>query len=193
VVSLFSREPQRANPAPFRLSTASPIEVSPLTSDHILAFRALRLDALRRHPEAFVPTYEEERDVDPATIAARFRHDWLSDGSFLLGAFHDGRLVGAVGVRRWTRQKQRHRATMWILYTDPSVRGLGVGHELLRQGIERCRAHPEIEILTLSVSTESAAARRLYRDAGFRVCGIEPKAIRLPDRYVDVEQMALDL
>jgi ribosomal protein S18 acetylase RimI-like enzyme len=193
VVSLSSRQPYPYSPPPVRLSSAAPVQIASLTSDHILAFRALRLDALRHHPEAFVPTYEEERDVDPATIAARFRHDWLSDGSFLLGAFHDGRLVGAVGVRRWTRQKQRHRATMWILYTDPLVRGLGVGHELLRQGIARCQAHPEIEILTLSVSTESTAARRLYRDAGFQVCGIEPKAIRLPDRYVDVEQMALDL
>jgi RimJ/RimL family protein N-acetyltransferase len=148
---------------------------------------------LRRHPEAFVPTYEEERNVQPAAIAARFRDDWISDDNFILGAFAGGRLVGSVGVRRWTREKQRHRATVWILYSDPSVRGQGIGRRLLNDAIQQCRLMPGIEVLTLSVSTESRAARQLYVDAGFRSCGVEPKALRLPDRYVDVEMMALDL
>jgi len=164
-----------------------------LATHHIPAFRSLRLDALRRHPEAFVPTYEEERNVEPAVIAARFRDDWISDGNFILGAFMGGRLVGSVGVRRWTREKQRHRATVWILYSDPSVRGHGIGRRLLDEAIAQCRFMPGIEVLTLSVSTESRAARQLYINAGFRSCGVEPKALRLPDRYVDVEMMALDL
>jgi RimJ/RimL family protein N-acetyltransferase len=161
--------------------------------DQLPAFRALRLDALRRHPEAFIPTYEEERNIEPGVIAARFRHDWISDGNFILGAFIGGRLVGSVGVRRWTREKQRHRATIWILYSDPSVRGMGIGRRLLMEAISRCRLQPDLEILHLSVSSESQAARQLYLDAGFRRFGVEPKAIRLPDRYVDVEMMALDL
>jgi ribosomal protein S18 acetylase RimI-like enzyme len=175
------------------LPAATLLQIHPLTNDHIPVFAALRLDALRHHPEAFIPTYEEEIAVDPAAIASRFRNDWISDGNFILGAFSDGRLVGAVGVRRWARRKQRHRATVWLLFTDHSVRGQGIGRALLGAAIEQCRHHPEIELLQLSVSAESDTARRLYVNAGFQHYGMEPRAIKLTDRYVDVELMVLDL
>lgn len=177
----------------FSVISTAPVRIESLTTDHIPAFRALRLDALRRHPEAFIPTWEEERRVDPSTIASRYRDDWIHDGNFILGAFLHGRLVGAIGVRRWGRQKQRHRATIWLLFTDPSARGRGIGRSLLNDAIDRCRSHPEIELLHLSVSVESETARRLYEDAGFACYGVEPKAIKLDDRVIDVALMALDL
>jgi len=175
------------------LVTAPAVDIRALGIEHIPAFRALRLDALRQHPEAFVPTWEEERAVDPATVASRYRNEWISDGNFILGAFVHGGLVGAVGVRRWTRQKQRHRASIWLLYTDASVRGLGIGRALLEAAIDGCRRMPGIEMVHLSVSAESTSARRLYEAAGFRCYGVEPKAIRLEDRSIDVALMALDL
>jgi ribosomal protein S18 acetylase RimI-like enzyme len=170
----------------------APIHLIPLGADHLPAFLSLRLDALRHHPEAFVPTWEEERAVDPATMASRFRHDWVGGGSFILGAWMQGRLVGAIGVRRWSRIKQRHKATVWLLFIEPGVRRRGIGRYLLDAAISRCRNDGEVEVLHLSVSTESGSARRLYAEAGFRSYGIEARAIRLGDRYVDVELMALD-
>jgi ribosomal protein S18 acetylase RimI-like enzyme len=171
--------------------TAQFPELRTLTTSDIPVFRALRLDALRRHPEAFIPTYEEERAVDPSTIAPRFRDEWISNGNVIVGAFCNGWLAGAVGVRRGPRAKQRHKATVWLLYTDPAVRGRGVGRQLLLDAIERSRQDQEIELLHLSVSCESVAARRLYRSVGFEPYGIETQAIKLPDRYVDVELMSL--
>jgi RimJ/RimL family protein N-acetyltransferase len=177
----------------FSLVTTVPFEIRALGTEHIPVFRALRLEALRQHPEAFVPTWEEERAVDPSTAAARFRNDWVSEGNFILGAFVHGRLVGAIGVRRWTRQKQNHRATIWLFFTDPVVRGQGIGRSLLNAAIEECRRHPELELLHLSVSVESDSAYRLYAQAGFRCYGVEPRAIRLEDRSIDVALMVLEL
>jgi len=162
-----------------------------LTTSDILAFRALRLDALRLHPEAFVPTYEEEREIDPAMIAPRFRNDWISGGNFIIGAHVFGWLAGAVGVRRWPRQKQRHKATLWLLYARSDVRGQGIGRELLDLAIARCQQDLDVEQLHLSVGCESHAARRLYRDRGFRRFGLESAALKLGDRSIDVELMAL--
>lgn len=164
-----------------------------LTTADILAFRALRLEALRLHPESFVPTYDEERSVDPATIAPRFRNDWISGGNFILGAYVYGWLVGAVGVRRWPRHKQQHKATLWLLFTHAAVRGQGIGRTLLERVIEQCRHDPDLEQLHLSVGSESAAARRLYASVGFQPYGIEPHAMKLGDRYIDVELMALSV
>lgn len=169
-------------------------EIRTLTTSDIPAFRALRLDALRLHPESFVPTYEEERAVEGPAVAARFRDDWIRDGNFILGAYRDGWLVGAVGVKRWLRAKQRHKATVWLLYTQADARGQGTGRQLLTAAIDRCRLDPEIEMIQLSVGRESHTAHRLYHSLGFRSYGVEPRALRLDGHtYIDVELMALDI
>ena len=179
---------------PARWLDQAETEIRALTTSDTPAFRALRLDALRLHPEAFVPTYEEERAADSRSVASRFRDDWIYGGNFILGAYREGWLVGAVGVKRWPRQKQRHKATIWIMYTHADFRGKGTGRILLDAALERCRQDPEIELVHLSVSGDSPAARNLYRSAGFRTYGIEPRALRIDGgHYVDVEQMVLDV
>lgn len=170
------------------------VEIRALSTSDIPAFRALRLDALRLHPESFVPTYEEERAVDGTAVAARFRNDWINDGNFILGAYRNGWLVGAIGVKRWPRQKQRHKATIWLLYTHADIRGQGTGRQLLEAAVEQCRLDPDIEMVHLSVGRESTTARRLYTSLGFESYGIEPRALKLGEHYyIDVEMMALDV
>lgn len=169
-------------------------EIRALTTSDTPAFRSLRLDALRLHPESFVPTYEEERAADSRSVASRFRDDWIHDGNFILGAYRQGWLVGAVGVKRWPRQKQRHRATIWIMYTHADFRGQGTGRQLLDAALDRCREDDDIELVHLSVSSDSGAAKNLYLGAGFRTYGIEPRALKLENgHYVDVELMVLDV
>lgn len=52
---------------------------------------------------------------------------------------------------------------------------------------------PEVELLHLSVGSESLAARGPYESMGFHVCGVEPRPIKLDDRYLDVEMMVLSV
>jgi GNAT superfamily N-acetyltransferase len=173
---------------------AGDIAVRVLTTSDIPAFRALRLDALRLHPESFVPTYEEERSVNGSSVASKFRNDWIKDGNFILGAYRNGWLVGAIGVKRWPRQKQRHKATVWLLYTHADIRGQGTGRQLLVAAIDCCRRDPEIEMVHLSVGRESTTARHLYTSLGFQSYGVEPRALKLDEcYYIDVEMMALDV
>lgn len=188
----YPEDEPRAEPR-LSLSRRQPLSFRLLTPSDLLAFRALRLEALRLHPESFVPTYDEERSIDPAEIAPRFRDDWVSGGNFILGAYTFGWLVGAVGVRRWSRYKQRHKATLWLLFTHATVRRRGIGRELLERAIEQCRRDPELELLQLTVSTESDLARELYVSAGFHSYGIEPQAMKLGDRYIDVELMVIEV
>ncbi len=185
------RDPEPRNDQRLSLVRRPALSFRMLTAEDELAFRALRLEALRRHPEAFVPSYEEERGTDPEVIPPRLRSDWMTGGNFILGAYAFGWLAGAVGVRRWPRRKQRHKATLWLIYTDPALRGQGVGRKLLEQAIDQCRKDPELELLHLSVGSESEAARVLYISLGFQPYGMEPQAMKLEDRYIDVELMTL--
>lgn len=177
------------HPAP----VINPMALRTLSSLDLPAFGALRLEALHLHPETFVPTHEEEHSDDPAMEARQFRHDWISGGSFILGAYLSDVLVGAIGVRRSARWKHRHKATIWVLYTQVAVRGQGMGRMLLEDAIIRCRREPELEVLQLTVGSESEAAHRLYASVGFEAYGIERHAMKLDDRSIDVTLMAFDL
>ena len=180
--------PILADPRP--VSMLGPVTLRTLSHVDLPDFRVLRLEAVRRHPETFVPTAEEAQAHDPA---ARARTDWLDDGSFILGAYRGEQLVGALGVRRATRRKLAHKATLWLLYTQAAVRGQGIGRQLLQAAIARCRQEPELAVLQLTVGNESEAAQRLYARAGFQAYGVERQAMQLDDRSIDVTLMALDL
>lgn len=191
VTAHFANEPFVAG---HRLvSMMGPVTLRTLSGLDIPAFRALRLEALRLHPETFVPSHEEEQSRDLETIARRFRNDWIHDGSFILGAYLGDWLVGAIGVRRSPRRKHRHKATIWLLYMQTAVRGEGIGRLLLEEAITRCRGEPELEVLQLTTGSESDAANRLYASVGFEVYGVERHAMKVDDHYIDVTLMALDL
>jgi len=80
-----------------------------LTEDDAEAFRALRLRALREHPEAFGTSYEETVTQPLSSIVQRLRPDSAAPHDFILGAFDDtnGALIGVVGFYREHRLKTR--------------------------------------------------------------------------------------
>ena len=61
----------------------------------------------------------------------------------------------------------------------------------MRHLIGEARHEPGLEQLVLTVTDTNAAARTLYEKAGFRSFGVEPRAIRVGDRYLDKNHMIL--
>lgn len=155
------------------------------------AFRLLRLEALRELPDGFSPTYAEERDVPWTDYYRRFKEEWISGDNAIVGAFQGTRLVGAVGLRRWARVKQRHKAYIWILFVEPDARGSGTGRRLLNAVVAYARELEGLDQIQLSVSVESQSARSLYVSCGFESFGCERGALKVDDRSIDLELMAL--
>lgn len=162
-----------------------------LTEADADTFRALRLRALRDHPEAFGASYEEEVDQPIERTVERLRAS--SSGSFVLGAFLGDALVGSVGLNRPARPKTQHRGTIWGMYVCPEASGRGIGRALLHEAIVRARAITGLEELTLGVTVGNERARRLYLAAGFVPYAIEPRLFKIDDRYYDLERMRLPL
>ncbi len=163
------------------------MEVRLLTADDAPAFQALRLRALREHPEAFASTFEEEQQEPLAQVARQLR-----DGpplNFALGALAAETLVGLTHLARYPGAKLRHKARIGGMYVAPEVRGQGVGAALLDAAIAQAEALGGIEALTLAVTVGNTAARALYRAAGFVPFGVEPEFIRVDDHYYDIEWM----
>jgi len=149
-------------------------------------YRALRLRALREHPDAFTSGYEQDSMQPVEASAAR-----LGAHAFW-GAYEGSELHGFVGLERETRAKNRHKATVVAMYVAPELAGNGVGRALLEALLAHARGQG-IHSLVLTVTEGNAAALQLYEAAGFRSFGVEPDAIRVDGRSYAKNHMHITL
>jgi ribosomal protein S18 acetylase RimI-like enzyme len=162
------------------------MQIRRLAPADALSYRALRLRALREHPDAFTSSWEDERAQPVVAAAARL------DTHPFWGAFQGAELYGFVGLEREARGKNRHKATVVGMYVAPEVAGQGVGRALLSALLAHARSLG-LGSLVLTVTEGNAQALNLYRAVGFRSFGIEPDAIRVDGRSYAKNHMHLDL
>jgi ribosomal protein S18 acetylase RimI-like enzyme len=165
------------------------MEIRVLTADDAPEYSRLRLEALESEPEAFSSSPEAHRALGMNEVRARLSPN--PAGNFVLGAFVDGGLVGTAGVYRDPSAKQRHKGNVWGVYVTAAARGQGIARGLMTALVEHARVMDGLEQLALCVSTTQSAAIGLYRAVGFRSFGVEPRAIKVDDRYLDMEHMLL--
>ncbi|HEY1676272.1 MAG TPA: GNAT family N-acetyltransferase [Candidatus Sulfotelmatobacter sp.] len=165
------------------------MEIRFLTSDDASEWWRLRLQALQGDPEAFSSSVEEHQALTSEDVAGRL--GFRNEASFVAGAFDEGHLVGMAGFFREPGPKVRHKGRIWGVYLAPEHRGKGLGRKLLQVVIERGIATPGLEQILLSVASTQTTAANLYRSLGFERIGMEPKALKIGDRRIDEEYMAL--
>jgi RimJ/RimL family protein N-acetyltransferase len=159
------------------------------------AFWQLRLQALEHHPQAFGESADEHRTVPVETLAARLGSASLDN--FVLGAFGagelKGELLGTAGFFRNQTLKRKHKGKVWGMYVADSARRKGLGRALLLALLDRVRQIPDLEEVQLSVAVSQEAARRLYASLGFKSYGLERRALRVGEQFVDEDYMGLNL
>src|SRR5437868_3547487 len=168
------------------------MDIRKLTESDAEAFWDFRLRGLRESPEAFGSSYEESVLIPLASVAQRMRNESTAGDNFILGAY-EGALVGMVGFRREERIKDQHKGTIWGMYVLPEMRGRGVGKALMSQAIAYAASLPGLIQIHLAVVSTQDAPRHLYRSLGFEVYGLEPRALKVGDRFLDEELMILRL
>ena len=146
---------------------------------------------LREHPEAFLASFEEELGKPIELVAEQLRAS--TSENFQLGAFVEGQLVGIAHFARQEGVKVKHRAYIETMYVVPDRRGLGIGRMLLEQLIAHARTLTGLEELGLWVIIGNERAQALYEAAGFRTFCIEPRSIKVGERYYDGAGMILRL
>ena len=196
-------------PSSRRLSRAAPEAAAATVAARIRrlqpadlgAYKALRDEALRLHPEAFTSDHETESARAPESYLGRLGLGEPLGGSFLLGAFVEQngveRLVGSVGLERETRTKTRHIAWLIAMMVLPEYTGRGIGRALLEACVAEARRAEGLRMIVLSVTASSDRVVRLYERAGFQRYGLVPGAVRIVDgrteRFFDKAQMLLML
>jgi len=174
------------------MATEQQFVIRKLEARDAAAFRELRIEMCRLHPEAFGQTpdecaaMEEEKALDWMTPSVVFPE------KFVLAAFAGERIVATVAFRREDSVKEQHRAWIWAVYVRPEGRGHGLSRKLMQQVIDESRTMAGLEMLTLTVAVTQTAARTLYTSLGFITTGLNQHGYKLADgRYVDHEEMIL--
>ncbi|MBS0535444.1 MAG: GNAT family N-acetyltransferase [Proteobacteria bacterium] len=151
------------------------------------ALRALRFEALRTVPDAFLASVEEEAERPLQWFRTVARG---SDRDAAFGAFENDALIGMAGFVAGERQKERHKATLVSVYVSPSSQGRGAGRALVEAVI--AHAATQVMILQVTVSANNGPAVALYRRLGFIRFGTEPKAVLGTGGYLDNHLMQID-
>lgn len=150
-----------------------------LTEDDAEMFRAIRLEALERHPETFQATYESSAELSLDAFARRLKQ------YALFGGFRADELSGFVGFYQLKNPKIAHKAIMWGMYVREDARGTGLAPAMVETVVEHARGR--VEQILLSVITDNERARHFYRKMGFEPYGLERRALKIGDRYYDEE------
>jgi RimJ/RimL family protein N-acetyltransferase len=141
------------------------------TSDAAL-YRDIRLEALKKNPEAFGSTFERE-NAQPLS--------WFETAvgrADIFGAFFDETLAGIAGYAAQEGSKQAHKALLWGMYVRTAARNAGIGKALVATVLDHARGRVEMV-------SENEAARRLYGALGFVEFGYEKRALKHDGRYYD--------
>lgn len=162
-----------------------------LTAQDVVAYRDLRLHALRESPTAFASSYEQEVGWSVADFAARLRpHNDPANGVW--GVFDGGdRLLGMLGFSRENRPKRSHIGTLWSMYVLPECRGQGLGAALLDEALAHARQLKDLSQVILCVTATHVAASSLYRSRGFERFGLERNALCIDGSFFDTEHLVL--
>ena len=172
------------------------LRIARVTPAELSAFKALRDEGLRLHPEAFDADIEGEQARPPESYIGRLGLYEPLGGTFLIGAWIGQEMAGMIGLERHSLPKLRHSAELNSMLVRPRHCGKGIGLRLVEECLAQARKSVGLELITLRVSTGTTDAIRLYERAGFKPCGVVPRAVRLADasgtpRYADRLTMAL--
>jgi RimJ/RimL family protein N-acetyltransferase len=162
------------------------VTVRLLDPDDAEQFKALRLLAVDNAPTAIWPTRQEELARSIEEIAIRIRS---TPTQAVFGAFESEALVGITGVRREPLRQVNHKATIWGVFVNPSYRGRGIAQMLLSAATVHAVEQWDVVQLMLSVNAENLPAKRLYASDGFQTFGLEPRSMKVEDRFYDEEHM----
>lgn len=159
------------------------IKIRRLQAEDAEDFQAIRLAALKKSPEMFGSFYALE-----AEKPLQFFADRLTTCA-VFGAYLNGRIVGVMVFKQAEGIKDAHKASLTGVFVEPEFRGQGIANALLKAIIDH--GSNQVEQILLTVVAGNDAAISLYKRFGFEPYGVEPRALKTEQGYLDEMLMVL--
>ena len=159
------------------MTTDRSLQIRRLEPSDAALYRDIRLEGLRKRPEAFGSTFEKE-NAQPLS--------WFETAlgrTDIFGGFLDGTLAGVAAYAAHEGSKQAHKATLWGMYVRDAARKSGLGKKLVAAVLDHARER--VEMVQLTVVSDNDDARRLYSASGFVEYGYEKRGLKQDGRYYD--------
>lgn len=156
----------------------SEFRIRVLEPQDAVAARDIRLEGLRLHPSAFGNSWEEE-SIQPL-------HFWvgrLSGPARWFAAEIGDELAGITVVSLEPGMKLSHTAKVGAVYVRERFHRKGVARALMQSAMEYLATRAKF--VTLHVSADNIAARKLYERLGFVVCGQLESELNVDGSFFD--------
>jgi len=151
------------------------------------AYRQIRLEALKNHPDAFGTAYEKAAALPAEYWPERLRGAGTT-APMMFFAWAGQELVGLCGLAREDGVKVDHNADLISMYVRTEWRGVGIADALIDAVLDWGRRNG-VRIVRLSVVRHNLSARRVYERSGFERYGTEPEYIHQGGAYHDMVLM----
>jgi ribosomal protein S18 acetylase RimI-like enzyme len=158
------------------------MQILRLSPSQASQYRALMLEAYKLYPMAFTSSHDERALLPLGWWENRLSVSELAE-EVVLGVWAEDVLAGAVGVQFESREKIRHKATLFGMYVSSQFKNRGYGKALVGAAIATASQRSGVTQMQLTVTEGNAGAIDLYKSAGFHQFGIEPKAVFINGAY----------
>ena len=135
-----------------------------LTTSEWELYKAIRLETLRKEPQAFNSKFE-----DLVTFPDLYWQEALASTDVIYAfAKYNNNIIGVMNLSFREEGEDPSVAVIHGAYVNKNFRGLGVGKSLLRFLINTVEYNNEIKILKLWVKEYQISAKKLYEKEGFK-------------------------
>ncbi len=163
------------------------VKIRLLKESDYLAYKAIRLEMLEKHPTSFSASYRDTvKENDDF-----FRNCVTAEDNHIFGAFADGILVGVVALKIPHLDKVKHKGLIWSVYVKPEHHNKSIASGLISKLIDFART--KLLYLELACKTNNFHAYKLYKKFGFEVTAVNKYAIKWESKFYDEYIMRLYL
>ena len=147
-----------------------PITTRKLTAADAPAYRVIRLESLKAHPESFGSGYEQQSKLPKLMFEQALEQP--VDGRFLIGALDQDELIGICGFIPFIPDNifgLENTGAIIQMYVPAAYSRQKIGLTLLTAVLHEAFQLPEIDHIYLEVVEGNMSAIRVYEQAGFVV------------------------
>ena len=130
-----------------------------------IAYRAIRLEALKKYPEYFGSGYEQQVQLEKLYFERLIEEG--SEKGKMAGVFIDNQLVGVCGVTFETTVLP-NAGEVIQMYVKPEYQSKGFGKSLMLKIKEICDSCA-ISTVLLEVVKDNESAIKVYKQSGYKI------------------------